>query len=155
MTEERAGSITLVFNGLPVSVNAAWRMGGRKWFRSKTYTDYIEGVSASLLLMGKPVCPWSDIQVTVWFFPPDRRKYDADNRSKTLFDALTQAGFWTDDSIVTRVDCRRGAVAKGGLTVVKVEPPQVQDTDGLPQEIVERIAKIREIHKKVKRRKNG
>jgi crossover junction endodeoxyribonuclease RusA len=32
------------------------------------------------------------------FSPPDRRRRDADNAQKTLCDALTICGFWSDDS---------------------------------------------------------
>ena len=148
-------SVTIWFNGLPVSVNRAWRMGGRKWFRSKQYTEYLAAVAERLARIGSPVCPWNAIQVTIWFFPPDRRAYDADNRTKTLFDALTKAGFWPDDSIVTRVDSRRGNVTPGGITVIRVEPPAVEDTEGLPASITDKINDIRNTRKKDKRCRNG
>lgn len=31
-------------------------------------------------------------------FPPDARRRDIDNYNKALFDALTHAGIWEDDS---------------------------------------------------------
>lgn len=148
-------SITIWFNGLPVSVNRAWRMGRKNWYRSKHYTEYLDAVANRLKSLGSPVCPWGAIQVTIWFFPPDRRAYDADNRTKTLFDALTKTGFWPDDKIVTRVDCRRGDVARGGITVIRVEPPAVEDTDGLPESITDKINEIRNTRKKNKRCRNG
>lgn len=148
-------SITIWFNGLPVSVNRAWRMGRKNWFRSVHYREYLDAVAERLARIGSPVCPWNAIQVTIWFFPPDRRAYDADNRTKTLFDALTKAGFWPDDSIVTRVDCRRGDVARGGITVIRVEPPAVKDTDDLPESITDKINEIREKHRINKRCRDG
>ena len=148
-------SITIWFSGLPVSVNRAWRVGRKNFFRSKKYNEYLAEVAERLRRIGSPVCPWAAIQVTIWFFPPDRRAYDADNRTKTLFDALTKAGFWSDDKIVTRVDCRRGDATRGGITVIRVEPPAVKDTDGLPESIAVKIEDIRKTHKINKRCRDG
>jgi Holliday junction resolvase RusA-like endonuclease len=36
-------------------------------------------------------------------FPPDARRRDIDNYNKALFDALTHAGIWEDDSQVQRM----------------------------------------------------
>lgn len=47
-------------------------------------------------------------------------KNDVDNRIKGLFDALTHAGFWGDDSQVDVMVVIRGEVVKGGLVNVQV-----------------------------------
>jgi crossover junction endodeoxyribonuclease RusA len=41
--------------------------------------------------------------VEILLFPPDARRRDIDNYNKALFDALTHAGIWEDDSQVKRM----------------------------------------------------
>jgi crossover junction endodeoxyribonuclease RusA len=36
-------------------------------------------------------------------YPPDKRTRDIDNYSKALFDALTHANFWIDDSQIKKL----------------------------------------------------
>jgi Holliday junction resolvase RusA-like endonuclease len=43
------------------------------------------------------------LQVDVHYIPPDRRVRDIDNYLKCVFDALTHAGVWKDDSQVKRL----------------------------------------------------
>lgn len=50
------------------------------------------------------------LSVKMKIVPPDRRRRDIDNICKTLFDALTLAGLWTDDKLIKK------------LTVEVVEP---------------------------------
>ena len=46
---------------------------------------------------------------------PDKRKRDLDNYLKSLFDALTQAGFWADDSQIDQLHIYRGAIVDKGM----------------------------------------
>ncbi len=39
------------------------------------------------------------VQVAMAYYPPDRRKRDAGNMEKVIYDALTRAGLWVDDSL--------------------------------------------------------
>jgi crossover junction endodeoxyribonuclease RusA len=41
--------------------------------------------------------------VEIILYPPDARRRDIDNYNKALFDALTHAGIWEDDSQVQRM----------------------------------------------------
>lgn len=43
------------------------------------------------------------IAVRVQFFAHSRGRWDLDNRFKVLFDAMTEAGVWADDSQVDRL----------------------------------------------------
>ncbi len=44
------------------------------------------------------------IAVRVRFFAHSRGRWDIDNRFKVLFDAMTEAGVWSDDSQVDRLE---------------------------------------------------
>ncbi|MEE6801309.1 RusA family crossover junction endodeoxyribonuclease [Escherichia coli O8:H10] len=63
--------------------------------------------------------------VEIILFPPDARRRDIDNYNKALFDALTHAGVWEDDSQVKRMLVEWGPVTKQGrveITISKYEP---------------------------------
>ncbi|MCV5079210.1 RusA family crossover junction endodeoxyribonuclease, partial [Escherichia coli] len=55
----------------------------------------------------KPTSAPASVEIVL--FPPDNRIRDLDNYNKALFDALTHAGVWEDDSQVKRM---LGTVAK-------------------------------------------
>lgn len=52
--------------------------------------------------------------------PPTRRSFDIDNLTKGVFDGLTAAGVWLDDSQVDRLTVVRGERIKGGLAKVRI-----------------------------------
>jgi crossover junction endodeoxyribonuclease RusA len=58
--------------------------------------------------------------------PPNKRKYDIDNRCKALFDAIPHAGLWVDDEQIDvlkiykrKLPCPNGAVL---MTIKEIEP---------------------------------
>jgi crossover junction endodeoxyribonuclease RusA len=53
--------------------------------------------------------------------PPDNRRRDLDNLVKGVFDALTKARVWEDDSQVHDLHLKWGEVGKPGGLVVTVE----------------------------------
>ncbi|WP_134871266.1 RusA family crossover junction endodeoxyribonuclease, partial [Cronobacter sakazakii] len=62
--------------------------------------------------------------VEITLYPPDARRRDIDNYNKALFDALTHAGVWEDDSQVKRMLVEWGPVIKKGrveITISKFE----------------------------------
>lgn len=66
------------------------------------------------------------LRVSVEVFVPDRRKRDLDNLGKSLFDSLTHAGVWGDDSQIDdlriyRARDDKGALIIGGMVKVAVE----------------------------------
>ncbi len=63
----------------------------------------------------------SPVSMTVDLYPPDRRKRDADNPIKALWDALQNAGAITDDSLVKTYTVTMREVVKGGRCEVRIE----------------------------------
>ncbi|MDF3665279.1 RusA family crossover junction endodeoxyribonuclease, partial [Enterobacter hormaechei] len=67
----------------------------------------------------------SPAAVEILLFPPDARRRDIDNYNKALFDALTHAGIWEDDSQVQRMLVEWGPKVPGGrveISIKKHEP---------------------------------
>ncbi|AUX93667.1 hypothetical protein C2E15_11645 [Mixta gaviniae] len=88
----------------PPSVNGYWRATNKgmkisasgRCFRANA----IAAVYEQLSCRPKPLtCP---LDVSIVLYPPDRRKRDLDNFQKALFDSLTYAGVWKDDSQIMR-----------------------------------------------------
>jgi len=52
--------------------------------------------------------------------PPDLRRRDLDNCFKALFDALTHAGIWQDDSQVKQLSACWGPVTKRGQAKITI-----------------------------------
>ncbi|NDJ59425.1 RusA family crossover junction endodeoxyribonuclease [Enterobacteriaceae bacterium 4M9] len=60
------------------------------------------------------------LKITIHAAPPDHRKRDLDNLPKAVFDALTSAGFWLDDSQIDDMRIKRCQVVNGGQLVLVV-----------------------------------
>lgn len=107
----------------PPSVNSYWRhvvIGGRaRAILSSKARDYKKAVAARVT----PPAPRINRPVAahVTLHPPDKRKRDLDNFQKALFDAITGAGIWEDDSLVHDLRLVWGPVIAGGMAVVKIE----------------------------------
>jgi crossover junction endodeoxyribonuclease RusA len=113
--------LTLPF---PPSVNGYWRSTkqgmkisafGRS-FRINTFAAVVEQLKRA----PQPITV--DVEVNVVLYPPDKRRRDLDNYQKALFDSLTHAGIWGDDSQIKRFTVEWGELTKGGraeLTIIK------------------------------------
>ena len=55
--------------------------------------------------------------VKIVAYMPDRRRRDLDNILKALFDALTHAGVWSDDSQIDAISLIRAKEIQGRLEV--------------------------------------
>jgi len=120
--------LTLELPGLPTSANAIWRScvaaRGRKVYsyRSEEYRAWLRRVEAEILARGVRIPDdWPFVGVELILTPPNRRDVDVDNRFKALFDALTAARFWRDDSLVADVRASLTEPVKGGRTLVHFE----------------------------------
>jgi crossover junction endodeoxyribonuclease RusA len=111
----------------PPSVNTYWRspnsgpLAGRHLI-SADGRLYRTAVIVSVLeqLRRLPV-PWVDnVDVSLVLYPPDRRRRDIDNYLKALFDSLTHAGIWQDDSQIKRLLVEWGSVTKKGQVKITI-----------------------------------
>lgn len=62
----------------------------------------------------------NDLRVKLTLHPPTNARYDIDNRTKGVFDSLSAADFWVDDSQVVELSIAKGEKVKGGLVEVSV-----------------------------------
>jgi len=60
------------------------------------------------------------VHVEIELHPPDRRRRDLDNYLKALFDAITEAGVWEDDSQVRDMRVRWADRVTGGKAVIEI-----------------------------------
>lgn len=121
--------LTLPF---PPSVNAYWRspnsgpLKGRTLVSAKGRAFQSEACAAIIEQLRRlPKPSTSPAAVEILLCPPDVRRRDIDNYNKALFDALTHAGIWEDDSQIKRMLVEWGPVTQKGkveITISKYEP---------------------------------
>ncbi|ECE0793449.1 RusA family crossover junction endodeoxyribonuclease [Salmonella enterica subsp. diarizonae serovar 58:r:z53] len=121
--------LTLPF---PPSVNTYWRSPNKGPLKGchlvsargrKYQSDACAAVIEQLRRLPKPSTALAAVEITL--YPPDNRIRDLDNYNKALFDALTHAGVWEDDSQVKRMVVEWGPVIPKGrveITITKYRP---------------------------------
>lgn len=111
----------------PPSVNHYWRsvVFGRsvRVLISRKGRQYRDAVTATVRqqfpALSRPTS--RNLAVVVNAFPPDRRRRDGDNVVKAVFDAITHAGVWADDSQVKAHAVVMADVVTGGEIQVEIE----------------------------------
>lgn len=121
--------LTLPF---PPSVNTYWRAPNKGPLKGRHLISaagraYQSAACAAIIeqLRRLPKPTTAKAAVEIIFYPPDARRRDLDNYNKALFDALTHAGVWEDDSQVKRMLVEWGPVVPKGkveITISKYEP---------------------------------
>lgn len=104
----------ILFLPWPPSVNTYWRhptkgkLAGRHLISAEG-RSYRKAVIAAVLEQFKtfPNPMLEDLSVYISVCPPDKRKRDLDNLLKSIFDSLTHAGVWRDDSQVVKFTVER------------------------------------------------
>ena len=116
--------LTLPF---PPSVNGYWRSPNKGASRGRTLVSergrafQAEAIAQVMeQLRRRPKLISTDISVVVVFYPPTKARRDLDNFFKALFDAMTQAGVWLDDSQIKHIDAKWGPVIKGGKVELQI-----------------------------------
>lgn len=107
----------------PPSTNHTWRKGKGRVFVSKQTKTFRAAVASIVMAsrMARPITGPLEVRVTLC--PPDNRRRDEDNfAGKALFDAMTKAGVWNDDSQIRRKVVEWGEVVKGGAVTVQILP---------------------------------
>lgn len=60
------------------------------------------------------------VSISITLHPPTLAAYDVDGRPKGILDALTEAGFWLDDSQVQRMTVEKGEKVAGGAVKISI-----------------------------------
>jgi len=106
----------------PPSVNGYWRSIARGKYAtqilSKKAREYKAAVQGIVGIVDETLP--GRLAVTIYLHPPTRRSFDVDNFSKAIFDSLTSAGVWQDDSQIDELTIYRCEIIKGGRAVVKI-----------------------------------
>ena len=104
----------------PPSTNKAHRRAGRHMHLSNASQTY--RVAVKSIVTAKKIQTITEyVEVHVTLCPPDMRKRDEDNfAGKSLFDAMTKAGVWKDDSQIRRKVVEWGEVTPGGAVMIEI-----------------------------------
>lgn len=120
-------SITLPW---PPSVNHTWIVRGRRVVVQEAVTIYrmkvlsiVKTARMKRLIHSKTIS--SPVAVMLECCKPDKRKRDIDNIEKQIFDSLTKAKVWKDDSQVHVVLKYFGKNVRGGKVHVIIQPLEV------------------------------
>ena len=89
-----------------------------KGAKAREYAKESGKVIDALGLSGEAIS--GQVAISITLHPPTLMDYDVDGRPKGILDALTEAGFWIDDSQVKRMMVEKGEKVKGGMVAVKV-----------------------------------
>lgn len=101
----------------PPSLNGHKTVARGRLILSKHGREYIKECKNAVIEQRiKPIEGYLD--VTLSLYPPDKRTRDVDNYIKAVFDAMTQAGVWGDDSQVKRLTVEMLEVVKGGKAII-------------------------------------
>lgn len=105
----------------PPSINGYWRNFKGRQIISKRGRDFRARVIEHMQSIGLYDEKLSQqLSVSLNLNPPTLRSYDIDNFTKAVFDGLTHAHFWLDDSQVSELRITKGEKVKDGSVIVKV-----------------------------------
>lgn len=134
----RQGGEALLASGIrlpfPPTANHHWKSavidGRLRTYLSSEGRKYRRAVYFSLRARRpQPVMLTDSVAVEIDLHEPTRKDgsrstktLDIDNRIKPLLDALTHAGVWEDDSLVSRLMVERREQVPGGCVIVRIRP---------------------------------
>lgn len=118
---QRDPSAEIVLDGLPPTVNHAYRKRkGAGMFMTKDCKAWIDQAvwQTKQQYRGAPIA--GRVAVLVLYRTKSRRRWDIDNRSKALLDALTHADVWVDDSQIDHLDIHREIDGEQDKPITKI-----------------------------------
>lgn len=98
-----------IVNGRPRIIKGA---KARKY--AKDAADHLKSIGIGGELISER------LSVSLAIHPSTLAKYDIDNRTKGVFDALSNVGFWLDDEQVDRLTIIKSEKIKGGLVTISI-----------------------------------
>jgi Holliday junction resolvase RusA-like endonuclease len=105
----------------PPSVNHYWRRVGPRTLISREGRAFREKVCSILAATGVRTLT-GPLALRLDAYPPDRRRRDLDNLSKSAGDALEAGGVYRDDSQIDLLVVTRAQPVAGGRLIVRVMP---------------------------------
>ena len=117
MRREKATEALNIILPWPPSVNAYWRVYHRRLIVSKAGRAYRESIKQLAKSNNWPNFGSSDVRVSAVACPRDQGRYDIDNLRKAVYDALTYAGVWRDDSQVVYDNMAKSEPGLGALFI--------------------------------------
>ena len=120
--ESKKLSISLPF---PPSVNQAYRHWKGRMLKSKAGREYQKSVNFVWVAMkqDKRAVEFGEdrLRVTIFVYPPDKRRRDLDNLGKLLLDGLEKVGVYENDSQIDNLTYVHCWIEKPGRVAVNIE----------------------------------
>lgn len=87
---------------------------------AKQYAKDCEKWLRDLGLENERIAEDKKLSMKLILHPPTLRRYDVDNRTKGIMDALSNSNFYADDSQVHKLIVEKGEKIKGGMVEVYI-----------------------------------
>lgn len=88
--------------------------------KAKHYAIGMEKYLAEIGIANEKIPEDKILSMHLTLNPPTLAKYDVDNRTKGVMDALSNANFYADDSQIHKLTIEKGEKVKGGSITVKI-----------------------------------
>lgn len=88
--------------------------------KAKQYAKYCEKWLHDLGLENEKIPEDVNLSMRLVLHPPTLARYDVDNRTKGIMDALSNSNFYADDSQIQKLTIEKGEKIKGGLVEVYI-----------------------------------
>lgn len=92
-----------------------------KGAKARKYAKEMESYLKGIGLYNEMIPEGVKLYMHLTLNPPTLARYDVDNRTKGIMDALSNANFYADDDQVHKLTIVKGVKVKGGNVQVKVE----------------------------------